>query len=115
MVILIPITKGVKVDQVVAVNVVPLVKLTARTLERLDKIQGSQQMRMLSEWRKETLFKQLDLFGLDRWPEGNQAVAQTMLVEYHDIFSLEPGELDCMDLTQHEIRVTDDEPFKERF
>ena len=30
-------------------------------------------------------------------------------------FSLEPGELDCTDLAKHEIRVTDDEPLKERF
>ena len=37
-----------------------------------------------------------------------------MLAEYH-IFSLEPGELCCMDLVKHEIRVADDEPFKEMF
>ena len=36
------ITKGIKVIQVVAVNVVPPVKLTPRTLEKLDKIQGIQ-------------------------------------------------------------------------
>ena len=30
-------------------------------------------------------------------------------------FSLEPGELGCTDLAKHEIKVTDDDPFKERF
>ena len=41
--------------------------------------------------------------------------AKTLLAEYHDIFSLESGELGCMDLAKHEIKVVDDEPFKERF
>ena len=46
MAILITITKGIKVTQVVAANVVTTVRLMPRILERLDKIQGSQQMRM---------------------------------------------------------------------
>ena len=65
--------------------------------------------------RKETLFQQLDLSGLEGWSEGNQAAAQALLAEYHDIFSLEPRELGCTDLAKYEIRVTDEEPFKERF
>ena len=60
----ITITKSIKVTQVVETNVVPPVKLMPRTLEGLDKIQVSQQMRMSVEWRKETLFQQLDLSGL---------------------------------------------------
>ena len=69
--VLITITKGVKVAQVVAMNVVPPVRLTPRTLERLDKIQGSQQMRMSDEQKKETLLQQLDLSDLEGWSEGN--------------------------------------------
>ena len=38
-----------------------------------------------------------------------------MLAEYHNIFFLEPGELGCTNLVKHEIRVIDEEPFKERF
>ena len=86
MAILITIAKGIKVTQVVAKNIVPPVKLTPRTLERLGKIQGRQQMRMSVEWRKETLFQQLDLSGLEGWFEGNQAAAQALVAEYHDIF-----------------------------
>ena len=63
--ILITIAKGIKVTQVVAANVVPSVKLAPRTLERLDKIQGSKLMRMSVEWRKETLLQQLGLSGLE--------------------------------------------------
>ena len=36
----------------------------------------------------------------------------TLLVEYHDIFSLQPGELGCTNLAKHEIRVVDDKSFK---
>ena len=49
------------------------------------------------------------------WFGTNCASTHTLLTEYHDIFLLEPGELGCMGLAKHEIRVVDDEPFKERF
>ena len=39
-----------------------------------------------------------------KWP-----AAHALLAEYHDIFSLEPGELGCTDLAKHEIRVVDNE------
>ena len=39
---LIIISKGVKVTWVVAVNMVPPVKIMSRTLEKLDKMQGVQ-------------------------------------------------------------------------
>ena len=67
------------------------------------------------EQRKELLFQQLDLSGLDKWSDRNQAAVWVLLAEYHDIFSLKPGELGCMDIAKHEIRVVDDESFKERF
>ena len=38
-----------------------------------------------------------------------------LLTEYLDIFLLEPGEVGCTGLLKHEIRVGDDETFKERF
>ena len=60
-------------------------------------------------------FKQLELSGLEGWSDKNQAAVRALLGEYHDIFSLEPGEFGCTDLVKHEIRVTDDGPFKERF
>ena len=41
--------------------------------------------------RKKLLFQQLDLSGLDMWPDGNQVADWSLLTEYHDIFSLEPG------------------------
>ena len=65
--------------------------------------------------RKELLFQQLNLSGLDKWSDRSQVAAQALLAKYHDIFSLKPGEVGCTDLVKHEIRVVDDEPLKETF
>ena len=107
----ITITKGIKVTQVV----VPQMEVALGILEKLDEIQGIRQTRMSVEWWKETFFQLLELSGLERWSDKNQAAAKVLLAEYHDIFSLEPGEFGCIDLVKHEIRVFDDEPLKERF
>ena len=85
------------------------------TLEKLDEMQGIWQTRMCIEHRKEMLLHQLDLSGLEGWSGTKCTSAQTLSAKYHDIFSLEPGQLGCMGVIKHEIRVVDDEPFKERF
>ena len=65
--------------------------------------------------KKEMLLQQLDLSGLEGWSGTNHASTHALLTEYLDIFSLEHGELGCTGLVKHEIRVVDDEPFKDRF
>ena len=82
MAILINITKGVKVTQVVATNAVLPVELAPRTLEKLDEVKGVQQTKMLLERRKEVLLQQLDLYGLEGWSEANEAAAHALLAEY---------------------------------
>ena len=84
-------------------------------LKKLNKMQGIQRAKMSVKQRKEVLFQQLELSGLEVWSAKNWAATHALLAEYHYIFSLEPEELDCIDLAKHEIKVTDDEPFKERF
>ena len=42
------------------------------------------------------------------------AVRELVLV-YHDVFTLESNELGCTSAIEHEIRIENDEPFKERF
>ena len=88
MAIPITIAKDIKVTQVVAVNAVPQVEVTPRTLEELDEVQGIQQTKMLVERRREVLFQQLDLPGLEGWSEGNQVSTHALLAKYHDIFFL---------------------------
>ena len=109
------ITKGIKVTQAVAANAVPQVEVVPRIFEELDEVQGIQQTKLLVERRREVLFQQLDLFGLEGWSKENQAATHTLLVEYHDIFCFEPGELGSTYLAKHEIRVINYETFKEQF
>ena len=56
--------------------------------------------------------------GLERlktWLPKLAAKATRLLLEYQDIFSLEPHEIGCTDITEHDIELLDYEPFKERF
>ena len=64
---------------------------------------------------KEKLMATLDLSGLDQWPKEKVGCAHELLMEYHDIFSLDNNELGCTSQVKHNIKVTDDEPFKEWF
>ena len=109
------IGKGIKVTWVVAANRVSPVKVMSGTLEMLDEMQEIWQTRMPIECRKETLLQQLDLSGLEGWSGISLASAHALLTEYHDILLLKPGELGCTGLAKHEIRVVDDEIFKEVF
>ena len=46
-------------------------------------------------------------------PYANQA--RQLLMEFHNVFSLEKNEMGCADTTEHVIKLTKIEPFKERF
>ena len=60
---------GIKVTQVVAANVVPQVEVALGTLEKLNEMQGIQQTTMSVEWRKEVVYQQQDLSGLEGWSD----------------------------------------------
>ena len=64
--------------------------------------------------RRKVLFKELELSGLESWMEENKEKALNLLVEYHNIFMLEDGEMGCTKAAKHKIEVTDPRPFKER-
>ena len=48
--------------------------------------------------------------GLSNW-----TCAQDLVLAFHDIFTLEGSELGCTSVVEHEIHITDSEPFKEQF
>ena len=60
------------------------------------------------------MFKKLKLSGLESWTEENKNKTLNLLAEYHDIFTLEDGEMGCTEAMEHKIEVTDPRPFKER-
>ena len=44
-----------------------------------------------------------------------ESLTMILLMEYHSIFSLDKNEMGCTDATEHVIKLTKSEPFKERF
>ena len=56
--------------------------------------------------------------GLDELTQWMPELArkfEQMLIEYHDIFSLDKNEIGCTDAAEHIIELLDEEPFKEKF
>ena len=70
---------------------------------------------MTVQERQDKLLEKLNLDGLSEWTPHNAAIARDLLLSYHDAFVLEPDELRCTSVIEHEIRLSNDEPFKERF
>ena len=71
--------------------------------------------KLMVRQRHGKLFKKLNLSSLNSWAPKLADATHQLLVEYHDIFLLDPVELGCTHSTEHTIKMTDDTPFKERF
>ena len=104
--------KGQKVARVQATNEVPHPHLKPGTLESLEAPKNPKPSLSVEEHKKK-LMATLDLLDLDQWPKEKAKCASKLLMEYHDIFSLDDNELGCTSQVKHNIKVTDDEPFKE--
>ena len=98
--------------KVVAANWVPEPQMWPGMIDALDEAQGIQTQKLTTEQRQVKLFEKLDLSGLGSWSLELVESACLLLDEYHNIFSLEPCELDCTHSTKHVIKVTDDAPFR---
>ena len=68
----------------------------------------------VQEWQ-DKLLEKLNLDGLSEWTPRNASITRELLLSYHDAFVLEPDELGCTSAIEHEICLSDEEPFKERF
>ena len=71
--------------------------------------------RMTVQERQDKLLEKLNLDSLSEWTPCNAAIARELLLSYHDAFALETDELGCTSTIEHEICLTDEEPFKEQF
>ena len=65
--------------------------------------------------RQEKLLEKLNLDGLAHWSPENVVAVRELVLAYHDVFALESNELGCTSAIEHEIRIENDKPFKERF
>ena len=108
------IQKGTPVGHMVAANIIPNKILLPGTFEALNKIKTNEVQLLSIEERRRKLFERLDLLGLESWMPENKERALDLLSEFHDIFTLEEGEMGCTEATEHHIEVTDPCPFKEQ-
>ena len=92
-------------------------ELLAKTqlLEGGEEPYTSQLPKLTMRQRQGRLLEELDLSGLASWPPELADSAQSLLMEYHDVFLLEAGKRGCTLSTEHIIKVTDDIPFKKQF
>ena len=70
------------------------------------------------EWQQlliEILERDGGLDMLKDWPEKEVLDACRLLMEFHHVFSLDKNEMGCTDTTEHVIKLTNSEPFIERF
>ena len=60
------------------------------------------------------ILQQLDLKGIGSWMEQQQNLVRKLLEEYQHLFALSLNKLGRTSLVQHEIKLGDSRPFKER-
>ena len=65
--------------------------------------------------QQQKLLEKLDLDGLSSWTPQNTAAASDLMLSFHDVFALDGNELWCTSAVEHEIQITNTEPFKEQF
>ena len=102
------IDKGVPIARMEAANLVPPV--TA------DFITSRPQAQKLSEEeRQKALMEKLYLSGLAGWTENLATKAKNLLMEYHNLFTLEKSEIGQTKTVKHTIMLKDPDtaPFKE--
>ena len=105
--------KGVQVAWEVSASPVPPTELSTEMEAALgtETVQEPISVTM----RQEKLLEKLNLDDLSNWTPQNAAAAQDLTLAFHDIFMLERNELGCTSAIEHEICITDSEPFEEQF
>ena len=111
---------GRVIARVLAANIIPEGKLTPELMKKLDEQDPESVPPKLSIEERQELLMQLlrQEGGLDELAQWTPELAwkfEQMLMEYHDIFSLDKNEIGCTDAAKHIIELLDDEPFKEKF
>ena len=91
----ITLNKGDKVVWVQTTNKMPKTNLCPGTLEALDEEQGITRKPLTRAERQAKVLKELNLEALNEWPEELVQCAWDLILEYHDVFSLDKNELGC--------------------
>ena len=107
------------IGRMVTANVVPNTEPSPELLQELHKDEEELTKKLTVEVRQELLMQVLQKKGgldtLEKWEKPYTDQARQLLMEFHNVFSLEKNEMGCTDTTEHVIKLTKSEPFKERF
>ena len=101
-----------------AANVIPEGKPTLELLKKREKedLESVPQKLMIPQ-RQELLMELLREEGgleqLKDWPPELALKFECLLMEYHNIFSLDKNEISGTDAAEHIMELLDEEPFKE--
>ena len=101
------------VVRVVSTTLVPPAELSPEMEATLGKESRLEPLSVAA--RQEKLLEKLNLDGLAHWSRENVVAVRELVLAYHDVFALESNELGCTSAIEHEIRIENDEPFKEWF
>ena len=105
--------KGMDVAHVEASQVVPSLVEPAEDEKVHENSSGEVPTGERNE-RMSKILQQLDLKGIESWMEQQQNLVRKLIEEYQHLFALSLNELSRTSLVQHEIKLSDSRPFKER-
>ena len=109
------------VVRVVTTNAIPNMTPSPEFLKKLDKMEPLRDpsKKLTVEERQKLLLEVLRKEGrldkLKEWPPELALKFERMLMEHHNIFSLDKNEIGCTDAAKHVIELLDTKPFKEQF
>ena len=109
---------GRQIGRVIRANIIPDPHASRDLLKKLEEEPFPTPGLSMAECQEkllEILESNRGFDGLKDWPPKVAMNACQLLLEFHSVFSLEPNEMGCTDMTEHIIEVTNNEPFKERF
>ena len=115
--------KGMNVAHVEASQVVPLFHNNSLEKENaceeitrdVTKESKSRDSPKEKNKRMSKILEKLDLTGIESWTKQQQSSVRKLLEEYQHLFALSLNELGRTSLVQHEIKLNDKTPFKERY
>ena len=114
--------KGTNVAHVEASQVVPLFNdplergdVCEEITEDITKESQSEDSPKEKDERMSKILEKLDLTGIESWTEQQQCSVKKLLEEYQHLFALNLKEFGKTSLVQHEIRLSNNTPFKERY
>ena len=116
------VKKGMKIAHVEVSNIVPMMVSQGIPENMLQKEAGNaprstllENIPNVKEERIDKILESLNLQGIETWNEQQQQSARTLIREYQHLFALTLNELGKTSLVQHDIKLDDKTPFKERY